>query len=77
MISIVGHELLLWEINVAALCDTQLAPIGDSAEVCAGHIAIRWMGMGQEEPKETGVGICPSLLVFQCQFSAVSRRVTH
>ena len=63
MTAIIAHELLRYNIDIAALSETRFAGTGDLAEISAGY-AFFWSGKAADEPRKAGVGftICTDLI---------------
>ena len=55
MTAIIAHELLRYNINIAALSETRFAGTGDQVEISAGYTFF-WSGKAADEPSEAGVG---------------------
>ena len=55
MTAIIGHELSLYNIDIAAFSETRLAETSDLTEVGAGY-TFYWSSKGKDEPREAGVG---------------------
>ena len=55
MTAIIAHELLRYNINIAALSETRFAGTGDQVEISAGYTFF-WSGKAADEPRKASVG---------------------